>query len=106
MTGEPDFDPHADVYEFPRARQPEPAREEGSELIPSQDLTRSVDDWGRSEAFFQLVEPVLDFYYRYWFRVEQQGIENVPATGGALLVSNHSGAVSYTHLTLPTICSV
>jgi 1-acyl-sn-glycerol-3-phosphate acyltransferase len=36
---------------------------------------------------------VLDFYYRYWFRVEVEGIENVPAEGGALLVSNHSGAL-------------
>jgi 1-acyl-sn-glycerol-3-phosphate acyltransferase len=39
------------------------------------------------------MEPILDFYYRYWFRVEQEGIENVPPTGGALLVSNHSGAL-------------
>jgi 1-acyl-sn-glycerol-3-phosphate acyltransferase len=70
-----------------------PAREDGSELIPSQDRTREVDDWGRSEAFFKLADPVLDFYYKYWFRVEQQGVENVPATGGALLVSNHSGAL-------------
>jgi 1-acyl-sn-glycerol-3-phosphate acyltransferase len=52
-----------------------------------------VDDWGRSEAFFKLADPVLDFYYKYWFRVEQQEVENVPATGGALLVSNHSGAL-------------
>jgi 1-acyl-sn-glycerol-3-phosphate acyltransferase len=36
---------------------------------------------------------VLDLYYRYWFRVEQQGVENVPGTGGALIVSNHSGAL-------------
>ena len=34
-----------------------------------------------------------DFFYRYWFRAEVEGIENVPATGGALLVSNHSGAL-------------
>ncbi len=34
-----------------------------------------------------------DFYYRYWFRAEVEGIENVPAAGGALLVSNHSGAL-------------
>src|SRR5205823_1712386 len=27
------------------------------------------------------------------FRVEQEGVENVPAEGGALLVSNHSGAL-------------
>jgi 1-acyl-sn-glycerol-3-phosphate acyltransferase len=39
------------------------------------------------------MEPLLDFYYRYWFRVEVEGIENVPADGGALLVSNHSGAL-------------
>jgi 1-acyl-sn-glycerol-3-phosphate acyltransferase len=52
-----------------------------------------VDDWGRSERVFGLMEPLLDFYYRYWFRVEVEGIENVPADGGALLVSNHSGAL-------------
>jgi len=28
-----------------------------------------------------------------WFRVEVFGFENVPAEGGALIVSNHSGAV-------------
>jgi 1-acyl-sn-glycerol-3-phosphate acyltransferase len=42
---------------------------------------------------FSLVEPLLNFYYRYWFRVEQEGIENVPSEGGALLVANHSGAL-------------
>ncbi len=39
------------------------------------------------------MEPLLNFYYRYWFRVEQEGIENMPSEGGALLVSNHSGAL-------------
>ena len=39
------------------------------------------------------MEPVLNFYYRYWFRVEVEGIENVPTAGGALLASNHSGAL-------------
>ncbi|QBX57470.1 acyltransferase family protein [Nocardioides seonyuensis] len=28
-----------------------------------------------------------------WFRVEVRGIENIPAEGGALVVSNHSGTV-------------
>jgi 1-acyl-sn-glycerol-3-phosphate acyltransferase len=36
---------------------------------------------------------LVEFFYRYWFRVEVEGIENVPATGGALLTSNHSGAL-------------
>ena len=34
---------------------------------------------------------LVEFFYRYWFRAEVEGIENVPADGGALLVSNHSG---------------
>jgi 1-acyl-sn-glycerol-3-phosphate acyltransferase len=63
------------------------------DLIPRADPSREVDDWGRSERVFQLVEPALNFYYRYWFRVEPEGVENVPSDGGALLVSNHSGAL-------------
>jgi 1-acyl-sn-glycerol-3-phosphate acyltransferase len=62
-------------------------------LLPAPEPGRQVDDWGRSERVFDLVEPLLNFYYRYWFRVEQEGVENVPAEGGALLVSNHSGAL-------------
>jgi 1-acyl-sn-glycerol-3-phosphate acyltransferase len=42
---------------------------------------------------FDAIQPVLDFYYHYWFRVEVQGIEHVPGEDGALLVSNHSGAL-------------
>jgi 1-acyl-sn-glycerol-3-phosphate acyltransferase len=91
----PEFDPHEDVYRLP---QPRPAAEPYDpralrELIPAPDPSRDVDDWGRSERVFSLIEPLLNFYYHYWFRVEQEGIENIPATGGALLVSNHSGAL-------------
>jgi 1-acyl-sn-glycerol-3-phosphate acyltransferase len=63
------------------------------ELIPAPERGRELDDWGRSQRIYALLEPVLDFYYRYWFRVEQEGIEHVPSEGGALLVSNHSGAL-------------
>ena len=61
------------------------------ELIPARDPGRALDDWGRSQRIFDLVQPALDFYYRYWFRVESEGVENVPSEGGALLVSNHAG---------------
>ena len=63
------------------------------ELVPAAEPGRELDDWGRSQRVFDLVEPLLDFYYRHWFRVEVEGIEHVPAEGGALLVSNHSGAL-------------
>jgi 1-acyl-sn-glycerol-3-phosphate acyltransferase len=36
---------------------------------------------------------LIEFFYRYWFRVEVEGIENVPSESGALLVSNHAGAL-------------
>ncbi|HEX8855420.1 MAG TPA: lysophospholipid acyltransferase family protein [Thermoleophilaceae bacterium] len=90
-------DPREDVYELPQP--PAPEREPGTDLrqlrrlLPATEPSRAVDDWGRSERIVSLMEPVLDFYYDYWFRVEVEGIENVPAEGGALLVSNHSGAL-------------
>ena len=90
-----EFDARRDHLELPRT-PPEPAQPDPRdlrELIPSAEPGRAVDDWGRSQRVFDLIEPLLDFYYRYWFRVEQEGIENVPAEGGALLVSNHSGAL-------------
>jgi 1-acyl-sn-glycerol-3-phosphate acyltransferase len=55
---------------------------------------RQVDDWGRSERVEGFVDRTLyDFFYHLWFRCEVEGIEHVPDDGGALLVSNHSGAV-------------
>jgi 1-acyl-sn-glycerol-3-phosphate acyltransferase len=86
------FDARGDDLELPR-HQAQPDPRELRELIPSADESRELDDWGRSQRVFDLMEPLLDFYYRYWFRVEQRGIENVPSEGGALLVSNHSGAL-------------
>ena len=88
------YDHHADVYRLPGAEPPQaPQLRELTGLIAPPDPDRQVDDWGRSERVFQLMEPVLNFYYRYWFRVDVEGIENVPMTGGALVASNHSGAL-------------
>jgi 1-acyl-sn-glycerol-3-phosphate acyltransferase len=93
----PQFDALAGVYDLPLPARsldgPEASLRELRELIPAQDPERALDDWGRSERVYSLMEPLLNFYYRYWFRVEQEGVENVPAEGGALLVSNHSGAL-------------
>ncbi len=62
--------------------------------LPGIEPERRLTDWGRSERIEGLMDRTLyEFYYRYWFRAEVEGIENVPATGGALLVSNHSGAL-------------
>ncbi len=70
-----------------------PTIEQLRELLPAIEPDRELDDWGRSERLVTAVDPLLNFYYRYWFRVETEGIDNVPTTGGALLVGNHSGAL-------------
>ncbi len=62
--------------------------------LPAIEPDRTISDWGRSEFVEGLVDRTLtEFLYHYWFRCEVEGIENVPATGGALLVSNHAGAL-------------
>jgi 1-acyl-sn-glycerol-3-phosphate acyltransferase len=68
--------------------------ERARDLLPALEPDRRLDDWGRSERIEGLFDRYLvDFYYRYWFRAEIEAIEHVPAEGGALLVSNHSGAL-------------
>jgi 1-acyl-sn-glycerol-3-phosphate acyltransferase len=74
-----------------------PARREAErmrELLPAIETERRLNDWGRSERIEEIFDrTVIEFFYRYWFRAEVEGIENVPSEGGALLVSNHSGAL-------------
>jgi 1-acyl-sn-glycerol-3-phosphate acyltransferase len=75
---------------LPERQPPELARR----LLPALEPDRRVNDWGRSERIEGIFDSTLiEFFYRYWFRVEVEGVENVPADGGALLVSNHAGAL-------------
>ncbi|CCH77819.1 conserved hypothetical protein [Nostocoides japonicum T1-X7] len=59
------------------------------------DADYSIDTFGFDEDFTENVAlPLLRPLYKSWFRVEVKGIENIPATGGALVVANHSGTVA------------
>ncbi|HTO01266.1 MAG TPA: 1-acyl-sn-glycerol-3-phosphate acyltransferase, partial [Microthrixaceae bacterium] len=51
-----------------------------------------VNEWGRSEHMRSLARRAYDPIYKHWFRVEWEGLEKIPP-GGALLVSNHAGAI-------------
>ena len=54
-----------------------------------------VDDFGYDADFTDhVVVPPLKVLYEKWFRIETLGMENIPDTGGALLVANHSGTVA------------
>ena len=53
-----------------------------------------IDEFGfdpdlNDHVFMTAVRPL----YERWFRVEARGLENVPDTGGALIVANHSGTL-------------
>jgi 1-acyl-sn-glycerol-3-phosphate acyltransferase len=78
----------------PGARLPARREDDLRRHLPGLAPERRLNDWGRSERVEGAMDRTLyDFFYRYWFRCEVEGIENVPATGGAMLVSNHSGAL-------------
>jgi 1-acyl-sn-glycerol-3-phosphate acyltransferase len=77
-----------------QAGLPAVRREELRPYLPGVEPERQLTDWGRSERVEGFLDQTLvEFFYRYWFRAEVEGIENIPSTGGALLVSNHSGAL-------------
>jgi 1-acyl-sn-glycerol-3-phosphate acyltransferase len=53
-----------------------------------------VDEYGFDRDFAEMVAlPALRVLYEKWFRVEVNGIENLPRSGPALLVANHAGGL-------------
>jgi 1-acyl-sn-glycerol-3-phosphate acyltransferase len=54
----------------------------------------TVDEFGFDKQLTDnVLMPPLKVVYDKWFRVEVRGAENLPAEGGALVVSNHSGTL-------------
>jgi 1-acyl-sn-glycerol-3-phosphate acyltransferase len=54
-----------------------------------------TDEWGFDQEYLDLVKPFFDFLYTKYWRVETSGLENIPETGRALLVVNHSGQLPW-----------
>jgi len=72
--------------------------------ILRKDLDSEVDEFGMDPAVVEALRPIFQFlYYDYW-RVEVQGIENIPAKGRCLLVANHSGMLPYDGAMLTVAC--
>ncbi len=54
----------------------------------------AVDEYGFDPDLTEnVVLPVFKQFYDKWFRVEVNGVDNIPAEGGALLVANHAGGL-------------
>jgi 1-acyl-sn-glycerol-3-phosphate acyltransferase len=59
------------------------------------DRSDVIDQYGRDPVYAAKIEPLLDFLYRRYFRVQAVDIAHVPSHGRALLVANHSGTLPY-----------
>ncbi len=57
--------------------------------------SEEVDDFGFDPVYEERVMPIFEFLYERYFRVECQGVENIPAEGRCLVVGNHSGTIPY-----------
>lgn len=54
-----------------------------------------VDDFGfDAELTDSVLLAPLRPLYSHWFRVDLRGVDNVPSSGGALIVANHSGTIA------------
>lgn len=54
--------------------------------------TYDIDVFGLDPVIAEMAWHLLNMLYYDYFRVEVEGIENVPMDGGAVLVANHGGA--------------
>lgn len=61
-----------------------------------------TDEWGLDREFMDAVLPFAEFMYKTYWRVEMNGLENIPEAGRALLVSNHSGQLPWDGAMLAT----
>ena len=65
-------------------------------MSPSaRELELKSDGFGFDPAFTERVKHVALWFYRKYWRVDTDGVINVPASGRALLVANHAGIVPY-----------
>jgi 1-acyl-sn-glycerol-3-phosphate acyltransferase len=56
----------------------------------------TVDEFGFDPHLNNAIYlPLLRVFFKSWFRVEVSGIENLPETGGALIVANHAGVLPF-----------
>ena len=50
-----------------------------------------IDEFGCDPLYGQMWWPLFELLYRNYWRVESTGVDNVPASGRAMIVANHSG---------------
>jgi 1-acyl-sn-glycerol-3-phosphate acyltransferase len=54
-----------------------------------------TDEWGLDWELLELIRPLLDFTYNYYFRVQASDVTQIPDYGRSLLVTNHTGPLPW-----------
>jgi 1-acyl-sn-glycerol-3-phosphate acyltransferase len=67
----------------------------GSRKSPPATRRNGADPFGFDPALRARVKPFFRFLYKYYWRVEVEGLENVPESGPVLLAANHSGTLPF-----------
>jgi 1-acyl-sn-glycerol-3-phosphate acyltransferase len=62
------------------------------------------DPFGLSRDSIRSAFSVARWVYRHYFRAEAFGVENIPARGRVIFVSNHSGQLPFDALVIGTAC--
>ncbi len=62
------------------------------------------DEFGFGTEGLKVYASLMLFFYKDWFRVEIEGIENVPDIGPAIIVPNHSGQLPMDGGMIATAC--
>jgi 1-acyl-sn-glycerol-3-phosphate acyltransferase len=62
------------------------------------------DEFGLSRDSFRGVAHIARWLYRHYFRAQAFGVENIPAHGRVLFVSNHSGQLPFDGLVIGAAC--
>ena len=59
--------------------------------------TRSedVDEFGKDPVYAERLEPLFEWLYQNYWRVEAEGVDNIPQRGKTLLIANHSGLLPF-----------
>lgn len=55
------------------------------------DIADSHDPWGLDQDYIEAWRPWFNFLSDVYWRIDSEGFENIPRTGGALLVASHRG---------------
>jgi 1-acyl-sn-glycerol-3-phosphate acyltransferase len=64
--------------------------------------SEEVDEFGLDPTYEARLRPFAEFLYKRYFRIETQGVENIPEDGRCIVVANHSGTLPLDGLMLNT----